>query len=141
MQQRQPGQQRGLQPVGLGVLVAGGAQVGRAFRRHQNHAGATPTQPGRQQNPGIAGGFHDHHHLGWVGARRQALPEPVQLGGDGVETVTAPQQPAGVVGQLAWWAVRHAISIPSRSCTSVSFSGAGRPAPPHDGEEALPEIR
>jgi hypothetical protein len=30
---------------------------------------------------------------------RSRTTEPVQLGGDGGETVTAPQQPAGVVGQ------------------------------------------
>jgi hypothetical protein len=99
MQQRQPGQQGGVQPVGLGVLVVVGAQVGRAFRRHQNHAGATAAEPGRQWNPGVAGGFHDHHHLGQVGALRQALPEPVQFGSDGVEAVAAPEQSAGVVSQ------------------------------------------
>ena len=43
--------------------------------------------------------------------------------------------------RLAWWAVRHAMSIPSRRSTSVSFSGAGPTGATAQWEEAVPDIR
>ena len=56
VQHRQPGQQLGVQPVGLGVLGVVAAQIGRPFRRHQHHwrRGAGTRRPAAPTRSGLA---------------------------------------------------------------------------------------
>jgi hypothetical protein len=98
VQQRQPGQQLAVQPVGLGVLVVVAAQVGRLLRRHHPHRGAASPQPGRQRHPRVTGRLH-HHRDRHVADRADRRPQRLQLGAGGAESPVGPDQPAGLVGK------------------------------------------
>lgn len=74
MQQRQPGQHSGVEPVGLGVLVVIVTQIGGLLGRDQDHLRALGTKPCRQRHPGIAGWLHDHHHLAGIDPHGQQRP-------------------------------------------------------------------
>ena len=96
VQQRQPGQEPGIQPVGLDVLGVVVPQVRGLLRRDHDHGRAMAAEPGRQRHPGIAGRLHHHRHRR---PRRDLVPQLLQVSGRGAEPAAGPGEPAGLVGQ------------------------------------------
>ena len=96
VQQRQPGQDPGIEPVGLGVLGVVVAQVGGLLGRNHDYRGAAAAEPGGQRHPRVAGGLHHHGQRDWL---RDLLPQPVQIGGRGLEPAAGPGKPAALIGQ------------------------------------------
>jgi hypothetical protein len=74
MQQRQTGEQAGVDPVRLGVLGVVGAQVCRALGWDEHDPRASTTETRRQRDPGVARRFHDHHEVPWIGAFGELRP-------------------------------------------------------------------
>jgi hypothetical protein len=139
VQQRQPSQQLGVQPVGLGVLGVIGAQVRRLLGGDQDHRRAPAPEPCGQRHPGVAGRFHHHQHL--VGVAGQLGPEGLEVLGAGVEPVTRPQDRAGLVR------TSRLMRSPARDVDSQTnlhllllpvevLDGGG-----HDGGRGAPDIR
>ena len=142
VQQRQPGQHLGVQPVGLGVLVVVGPQVGGLLRGDHHHGRAVAAEPRRQRHPGVAGRFHHHHHLGGVGG--QLAPQRVELVGVGAEPMTDPQHHAVLVGarRLVGGAARHVDPQPDLHELSLARgAGAGAPGGPHRKKRIATDIR
>lgn len=63
MEQRQPGEHFGVEPVALGVFVVIVAQVSGLLGWNHHNDGAVATEPCRQRHPGVACRLHDHGHL------------------------------------------------------------------------------
>jgi len=66
VQQRELGEDLGVEPVVLGVLGVVGPQVRRLGRRHHHHPCTPGPEPVREHDPGVPGGFEDHRQLGRI---------------------------------------------------------------------------
>jgi hypothetical protein len=129
VQQRQPGEQDRVQPVGFGVLGVVGAQVRGPLGRDQHHGRAPTTEPGRQRNPGVAGRLHHHRDLSGCGGLDQPGPQPVQLGGLGAEPMPGPQQLPTRVGGAGLMRCTHRDVDPpanDHSRTPISLADMAR---------------
>lgn len=88
VQQRQPGEELGVETVGLGVFGEVVPQIRRLLRRDHYHYRALASEPGRQRHPRVAGRFHHHHHLFGVG--REPGPQRFEIGDIGSEPMSRP---------------------------------------------------
>ncbi len=139
VQHGQPGEQLGIEAVGLGVLGEVVPQIRRLLARHEHHDRALASEPRGERNPRVARGFHHHHHL--VDTSGQPRPQCLQIGGLGPEPMPGPQDRPGLVRTCSL--VRGAAGDvdadpdlhhhPFESLVVVDSS--------HDDEGAAPDIR
>ena len=97
MQQRQPGQQFGIDPVVLGVLGVVLAQVRGLGGRDHHHPCAATAKPLRDHDPCVTGWLDDYRQLTWID-EVEITPEPLQIGRSGPELPAPPHRDA-VVGE------------------------------------------
>ena len=91
VQQRQLGEDLGIEAVVLGVLGVVGPQVRRLGGRDHHHPRAPGAEPVREHDPGIAGRFEDHGQLGRV-LQVKIAPQPLQIGRPRHELAALPQR-------------------------------------------------
>jgi hypothetical protein len=95
MQQRQPGQQFGVDPVVLGVLGVVLAQVRGLGGRDHHHPCAATAEPLRDHDPCVPGWLDDHGQLTGV-SEVEIGPEPLQIGWSCPELPAPPHRGAVV---------------------------------------------
>ena len=91
VQQRQPGQQLGVQVVVLGVLGVVRPQIRRLSGRHHRDLRTPAPQPRRHRHPRVPGGLHHHRHRVALG-EPEVVPQTLQVVGPGEELPPGPHE-------------------------------------------------